>query len=122
MIMKGASPVLRDPRAPASRRGSTARTSCPLERQLAFHVLKSRFELTIGALQCGFRIDIEDARDVGHHEQDVAEFILEAVMLPLIRDGRVFGDRFPEFQHFFLKLGENAFNIRPVKPDTAGAQ
>jgi len=78
-------------------------------------VAEAPFELAIALAQRGFGIDVELARQIGHHEQDVAHLVLQPGAV------RLFAHFGAQFRHFLGQLGQHLFGVGPVETDPSGA-
>ena len=72
-------------------------------------------ELVVGAAQRRFRIDLEMARDIGHHEQQITELFRHTLRLTLF--AVALSDRRFQLGDFLFGFGENRRKARPVESD-----
>src|SRR6185369_15573951 len=76
---------------------------------------EAALELGGGAAQCGFRLDVELAREVGRGEQQVADLFFERRRRCVVIE-RVF-----DLVELLLDLVDDRSRVRPVEADARGA-
>jgi hypothetical protein len=78
-----------------------------------FDAVKPPHKLRVGVAQGGLRIDAQMARDIRHHEEQIAELLghlVRSAGLPL-----VVSERRLQLANFLFRLGEHRRKRRPIK-------
>src|SRR5216684_5041332 len=78
--------------------------------QAPLDVAKAAFELVVGGAQCRLGIDLAVACEVGHGEQNIAQFVGQARLIDVAR--RQLGS---EFAQFLLDLIDDRTGLLPIK-------
>ena len=75
---------------------------------LLLHVRKAAHELVAGLFSGAFRVHLDEARNVRHRENQVADLLLDVA---------VAANRRADLRKLLLYLVERARNVRPVEAD-----
>jgi hypothetical protein len=81
---------------------------------MVLHRIESAGEFVVGVAQAGFRVELQLAREVGQHEQQVADLIGQTGRIGV----REFGAK---FLNFLFKFGEDLIGVGPVEADGGGS-
>jgi branched-chain amino acid aminotransferase len=91
------------------------RRQAPLGGQARLDGREPAAELVVGMADAGFGIEFQLARQVGEHEQHVAELVLQAALVPARQLGAQFAD-------FLVELVEHRRSVRPIEADPGRAR
>src|SRR5690606_28869953 len=86
-----------------------------LGAEFFFDPTKATAKLGVGAPESGLWIDVEVASQVGIDKQDVAKFVLQAVLVAAL------GEFDRQLKHLFVELIEHIVGAWPIEADTCSS-
>ena len=84
--------------------------------QAGFDVAPAPAELGVGAAQRLFRIHLDEARQVDHHEQQIAQLVFD------VRSWAALRARLGELGELLVEFVEHLLGILPIEADAGGAR